>query len=150
MINQLYGENPSSVYIDSKPNGAPFLKNHIERNISISHSGEFAIGAVSFHKNFKMGIDIEKINENNSPEFMNVAFTQNELNYLKNQEFNQVCKSWTIKEAYLKFIVKGFHENLKNIEVIDDKIYHCGTLIKHIKIQTKTLNKNYIYSIVYN
>jgi 4'-phosphopantetheinyl transferase len=80
------------------------------------------------------------------PYFLNTAFTQNELLTLE-KEAPSVFKNWTIKEAYLKYIKKGFNESLHKVEVIHDEIFH-----HHIKadvdIFSHAIDSNYILSLI--
>ncbi len=150
LVSQILFINPLQVIIDVKPEGAPFLKYNQGLNISISHSGKYAIGAVGLDKNLKIGIDIEKKHVSRSDTFSKIAFSDKELKSMQDQSFHQLYVNWTIKEAYLKFIEKGFHENLKEVEVIGNKIYHKGEEMKQINIHTNVLDNDYIYSVVYN
>ena len=76
---------------------------------------------------------------------MKTAFTQNEIEYL-NDDATRVFKNWTIKEAYLKYIKKGFNESLHSVEVINDEIRHNK---KKIKVDVySTFIDDYVLSLV--
>ena len=149
LVSKIYPVDLKNVQVSTKVNGAPFLKDFPEKNISISHSGKYAIGAITLSSEIQIGIDIENITQPRSNEFCSIAFSQNELNYLKTQPFQQLYVNWTIKEAYLKLIEQGFHENLKQVEVLDNKIYHHGKLME-TSIKTTKIDSEYIFSVVSN
>ena len=137
--------------------GAPYLRRFPQYNISISHAHFYAVGALS-PKNLKIGIDIEKISKEYPEYIIQVAFTENEFNNLPNRSNDRsndklnraIFKNWTIKEAYLKYIKKGFHEDLKKVEVINNKIFHKGKHVDYINIYSKYIGEDYIFTIVHD
>ena len=149
LVSKIYSVEMKHIQVSTKVNGAPYLKDFPEKNISISHSGKYAIGAITLSRETQIGIDIENITQPRSNEFCSIAFSQNELNYLKTQPFQQLYVNWTIKESYLKLIEQGFHENLKQVEVLDNKIYHHGKLME-TSIITAKMDSEYIFSVVSN
>jgi len=149
LVSKIYSVEMKHIHVSTKTNGAPYLKDFPEKNISISHSGKYAIGAITLSNQTQIGIDIENITQPRSNEFCSIAFSQNELNYLKKEPFQQLYVNWTIKEAYLKLIEQGFHENLKQVEVLDNKIYHRGELME-TSIKTTKIDSEYIFSVVSN
>ena len=107
-----------------RPEGAPYLPEYPDFPISISHSGDYAAAALSRDRFTKIGIDIEKIAPASIDHIFKVAFTDREQAMLKQCPDAATFESWTAKEAYLKYIKKGFNENLRQVEVIDGRIYH--------------------------
>ena len=126
--------------------GAPFFENLVDIHTSLSHSNDYTIAALSKNKN--IGIDIEKIRKKPDADFMKIAFTKNERLEIKDTA-ESIFKHWTIKEAYLKYIKKGFHENLYKVEVINNEIFHNQKKVK-VNIYSTLINKTYILSIVYD
>lgn len=130
-------------YLDE---GAPFVSGLPHIPVSLSHSNEYTAVACNFGTARPIGIDIEIIARMPDLPFLNTAFTQNELLFL---ERNAPCvfKNWTIKEAFLKYIKKGFNESLHKVEVIHGEIFH-----HHIKadvdIFSHTIDSGYILSLV--
>jgi 4'-phosphopantetheinyl transferase len=129
--------------------GAPFLKNFPALSISISHSHDYAVGGISLNKDIEIGLDIEKIQRKDLNCFMSVAFTQKERLYLPGDSYSKIYRNWTIKEAYLKYIKKGFNESLKKIEILDEKIFYDNTPLTDVKIVSKTIDKVYAFTLVY-
>ncbi len=130
-------------YLDQ---GAPFVSNRPRIPVSLSHSNEYTAVACSFDTTHPIGIDLEKIARMPDHHFLNTAFTQNELSSLE-RNAQSVFRNWTIKEAYLKYIKKGFNESLHKVEVIHNEIFH-----HHIKadvdIFSHTIDTGYILCLV--
>jgi len=57
-------------------------------------------------------------------------------------------KSWTAKEAYLKYIKKGFHESLKQVEVINGRIYHHHRIVPDVALFSGRVNNEYSLSLI--
>ncbi len=129
--------------------GAPYLQNFSELHLSITHSHEYAIAALSSDKRINLGIDIERFDNRNFEKSMGIAFSEREKEYLAARPAVESYNSWTMKEAYLKYIKKGFHENLKNIEIIDKRIYHNCIEIKLNKLQ-RVIDEVYYFSAVWD
>ncbi len=77
---------------------------------------------------------------------MKTAFTQNEIAHLKD-DAAQIFKNWTIKEAYLKYIKKGFNESLHRVEVINNEILHNNNKI-NVDMFSTFINDDYVLSLV--
>lgn len=91
-------------------------------NFNISHSGKYVVCA--FSKSNPIGIDIEEISTNiNLNDFKD---------FLPKSDFSMIDKSpnplktfytiWTKKEALLKADGKGLFNDIKKVQIIDDKI----------------------------
>ena len=126
--------------------GAPFLTRAPHIPISLSHSNNYAAAGCCMDKTRVLGIDIEKIGTKPDKGFLKIAFTKKEISHLKNNAA-PIFKNWTIKEAYLKYIKKGFNENLHNVEVIDNEIWHNHNRI-NVDIHSTTIDDNYVLSLV--
>ena len=157
------------ISILSKNSKAPYIKEFPELSISISHSFNFAASALSLNKNRKIGIDIENLKaERDWNLIKKIAFSDDEISCfekkLKKKDNEISCfekkikkkkdeyifyKNWTIKEAFLKYLEKGFAEPLKNIEVFENKIYYKKKEHKNIKIVSNITKENYIFSVVF-
>ena len=118
------------IIISHHDQGAPFLEKWPFLKISISHSGKYAAAAICVVKGKEIGIDIEKIGKMPDASFMKLAFTEKEIANLKHYPQNtlqcheEIYKKWTLKEAFLKFIKKGFNESLHRVEILDNQIFH--------------------------
>jgi 4'-phosphopantetheinyl transferase len=141
--------NEEQIEIAYEEFGAPFLPDFDFYNISITHSNDYAIGGISIDKNIMFGLDLERFEEANFEKSMQVAFSDREKEYLQKLPFNERYTSWTAKEAYLKYIKKGFHENLKSIEIIENKIYFNNQLV-NLKLDSFNIDYNYALSVVYD
>jgi 4'-phosphopantetheinyl transferase len=92
--------------------GRPYLNEFIDFNIS--HSGNYVICAIA--NDSQLGIDIEKIEEINFSEFVDI---------LRDEEWNQIVNStnplftfyeyWTMKESVIKAEGRGLSIPLKDI-----------------------------------
>ncbi len=89
--------------------GKPYAKG-LDVHFSISHSGDYAVCAVS---DKEIGIDIEKIREIN-PDAAKRFACGNERNYI-NSHTNGFFEIWTLKEAYFKCIGTGLGADIKNV-----------------------------------
>ncbi|MCP4671805.1 MAG: 4'-phosphopantetheinyl transferase superfamily protein [Desulfobacula sp.] len=130
-------------YLDE---GAPFLTHAPYIPISLSHSNNFTAAGCCMDKTRILGIDIEKIGTKPDKGFLKIAFTKKEISHLADNAA-PVFKNWTIKEAYLKYIKKGFNENLHRVEVIDNEIWHNQNRV-NVDIYSTMIDDNYILSLV--
>ncbi len=126
--------------------GAPYISTSPDIPISLSHSNDYTAVACARDINQTIGIDIEEIGKKPDAYFLKTAFTQKEISLLKDNALD-IFKHWTIKEAYLKYIKKGFNESLHKVEVIQNKIYHNGEIAK-VEIHTKVIDDSYVLSFV--
>ena len=94
MIRELYGREEFTVKLNE--NGKPYLDFCY---FSISHSGDFAVCAVS---DFPVGVDIEHMQQLKKREKY-MLFTPIESEYVnKSDSLNRFYTLWTRKEAYIK------------------------------------------------
>ncbi len=135
------------IVLDREEQGAPFIASHPHIPVSISHSHEYAAAVLSPNPDIVLGMDMEKIGEKPKEHFLNIAFTQEEI-YAMDKTARTIFCQWTLKEAYLKLIKKGFHEGLKKVEIIQDTILHNGQL-QQIHSCSGTIHENYAFSLVY-
>lgn len=95
-------------------NGKPHLYlNDKEIHFSLSHSGDYAVCALS---DSPIGVDIEKI-EAYKPEISDRFFHPNERKYVKDAE--SFYRIWTLKEGYLKAVGIGMKLPLESFFVSD-------------------------------
>lgn len=150
MIRTLFLNNHSldQINILYEEKGAPFVKDHPDISFSLSHSNEYTIAACSMDNNHTLGIDLEKIRKIPDAGFLKTAFTEKEREHLDNKS-EEIFKHWAIKEAYLKYIKKGFHESLHKVEVIKNQIFHHGRRIP-VDIFSAVIEKEYTMALVSN
>ncbi|MBP7497258.1 MAG: 4'-phosphopantetheinyl transferase superfamily protein [Bacteroidales bacterium] len=141
------GFNLKDISVSYKKGGAPYFSAYSNYNLSISHSGDLAVAVISDNN---IGIDIEKIEGAKSSEFINIAFSDNEIKALQTKYVTDFYVNWCIKEAYLKYIEKGFDENLKNIEILGNFVFHNNNKVDNLNIKTTIINSNYALALVTN
>ena len=56
---------------------------------------------------------------------------------------------WTLKEAYLKYIGRGFHEPLAAVEVFDGRIHHNGRPVPGLGVIQAPLGRDHVISLIY-
>lgn len=126
-IAQKFQLNKEYINIKKNEKGKPYIENHSDIHLGISHSKDKIIYGYS---NVKFGIDIEKVRNlehfNNS--FFKKVLTSNEYNFLfkESKSFDKdFIKIWTKKEAYLKYLGIGISEILNIIDTfeIENNIY---------------------------
>ncbi|MHA1304182.1 MAG: 4'-phosphopantetheinyl transferase family protein, partial [Candidatus Heimdallarchaeaceae archaeon] len=105
------------VEIKKRAKGQPYFYNRLTKQesdwkLSISHSNDFAIAAISKEP---IGVDIEKIEER-KPSFYREVFTEREQQEIS-QDKLMSTKYWTAKEAVTKALGEGLHVNLHDIEI---------------------------------
>ena len=105
--------------------GAPYVTDFPGLCLSLSHSRDLIAAALGLTPDLAFGIDIEAIGPMPDQAFMKIAFTSREREAMA-PDAVAVFRNWTLKEAYLKYIQKGFNESLREVEVIEDHIYHGG------------------------
>lgn len=136
----------TKIFIDHQDQGAPFLRGYPQVKISISHSGDYAGAALTTRADLDLGLDIEQIEKPPGQGFMRIAFTQREINAMGPQA-KDIFRCWTVKEAFLKLIKKGFNQNLHQVEVIGDVIVFKKEKTD-VKVISTTIGTEYAVSIV--
>ena len=119
----------------------PFLKTKDKLiNFNISHDKDVVI--LIYDENNTIGIDIIDMNKE-LKYYQSEYFTNNENNNIKDKDL--FYKVWLMKEAYSKYLGKGLHSNLKNIDFLDiiNNLYYNDIKFKFINI------KNYKICICY-
>lgn len=94
--------------------GKPFLINDLNFKYSISYTSNALVIAISNHE---IGIDIEENREVNI-DLAKRFFHRNEYNYISEKDSQlRFFEIWTKKEAYIKFIGKGFSVKPNSFDV---------------------------------
>ena len=140
------GTKRSDITISYHAQGAPFLPRYPEIHISITHSGDYAAVALCQNENRTMGLDLEKIGPAPDAGFMKLAFTEAERKYMGDDPM-KIFRSWTLKEAFLKYIKKGFNESLHKVEIYPDVLLYKG-IEAQINLFCATLGLDYSISLV--
>lgn len=148
MVQQVFlPENrPDEICVSYLEEGAPFIDSHPHFSISLSHSHQITAAACSLTPGRTIGLDIEKIGDMPSDGFMKTAFTRTEIQKMKKSAVD-IFLNWTLKEAYLKYIKKGFNESLHHVEIIGKEIFH-NKQKKDLAVHSLTIDDSYVISLV--
>lgn len=114
-----------AIAIAYHPDGAPYLEHQPDHALSISHAGGYAVAGLAHSSQTGLGLDIEKTQPLDIESILPVAFSDREQRRLVGAKHHRFFECWTLKEAYLKYLGRGFRENLKTIEILD------GATIRH-------------------
>ena len=136
-------ENIKVVY---EKEGAPFLPGFPNIKISLSHSGNYAAVGICTDNNLDIGIDLEEFRKKPDKSFIKTAFTQNEIKSMDNT-IEDILTKWTVKEAFLKYIKKGFNESLHRVEVIGKRVLYNQKEVQ-VSVFSEIINKSYVLSSV--
>jgi len=137
----------SEIRISAEKSGAPFLTEFPDIPISISHSGDYAVCAMGEIGNL-VAVDIEHIEPGRMQTIVHVAFSDREIHRLQGRSDQDHYMAWTVKEAFLKYIKKGFAEGLKKVEIIDQQIIHHGQPVTGIEIHSELFEKDYALTLI--
>lgn len=108
-ISEFCGIPANKIEFGVSEHGKPYAKG-LDVHFSISHSGDYAVCAVSGKE---IGADIEKIKDIN-PEASKKFACENEQNYI-NSHTGGFFEIWTLKEAYFKCIGTGLGADIKTV-----------------------------------
>jgi 4'-phosphopantetheinyl transferase len=128
--------------------GAPYFSDDPALCLSISHSGNFAVAGMGLAPACLLGVDLEQIRPENRSTLLRTAFSAREVQALESRDDATLFRSWTAKEAYLKYIGLGFHESLKRVEILDDTIFHDGCPVPSLSLATHLLFPGYAFAMV--
>lgn len=160
ILAQYLKVTPKEIKFSYSEYGKPFvsLSKSSQLYFNISHSSEYFVIAVS--ECSEIGIDIEFCKKDiNLFEVAQEVFTCNEIAKLsKLSEKNQILefyKMWTIKEAYIKAIGRGFSFNPKLIEIDEHTHSFLSRDLHNHSLQPWYFSQyfyqsDYILSVVHN
>lgn len=126
-VGQITG-NISNVKWDTDENGKLYLTECDGIYVNLSHSGDYAVCAVS---DVPVGADIQHCRECDM-KMANRFFTAEEAEFInkstdKNSAFFEI---WTKKESFVKAIGKGLAIPLNSFSVLADKIEYGGDVYR--------------------
>ena len=108
-ISEFCGIPETDIILARTEYGKPYAEG-LPVHFSVSHSGDYAVCAVSENE---IGIDIEKIRKIN-PNLSTRFASENETEYISSHE-NGLFEIWTLKEAYFKCIGTGLGPDIKSV-----------------------------------
>ncbi len=122
-VNQFTGRR-ETVKWDTDENGKPYLTEHKDIYVNLSHSGDYAVCAAH---SAPVGVDIQRVGECD----MGVAkrfFSPDEQEYIEasadpGSAFFDV---WARKESFAKAVGKGIAMNIKDFSVLRNEIVYDG------------------------
>lgn len=109
---------PESLRVLKYPSGQPYLESDPGLAMSLSHSGNHWVCALS--KSFDVGIDIQ-IHREFNPKLFERICTPTELSGLLDRSEQSFFELWTIKEAALKCLGTGLQFPMNKLDVCKDK-----------------------------
>ena len=94
--------NIDITYFSYNSQGKPYLKDYIYTHFNLSHSDDYVVCAVS---NYAVGIDIEKIKDDNPLELAKIHFERAQYKDIKKSTnpLRRFYQLLTVKESYLKY-----------------------------------------------
>ena len=139
-ISEFCGVPENEITIRLTSLGKPYAAG-LPVNFSISHSGDYAVCAISGNE---IGIDIEKIRAVH-PRAHEKFCNESETHYIDSEE-NGFFKIWTLKEAYFKCIGTGLGADIKDVSFeIDKSKILCSE--EGFEFLFYPINENYICSV---
>lgn len=115
LLSQLLKEsgiNYNDIIVKYNNNGKPYISNY-SIYYSISHDDDMIICAIN---NYPIGVDIIK-KERMKNDISNFFCNYDELNYVKS--VNDLCKIFSLKEAYIKLLGLSIHD-INNISIVEN------------------------------
>lgn len=147
----LYETFNEKVSIDLKYNkyGKPIMRNLSNFSFNISHSGDWVV--VAYGKS-EVGVDIEKIQSNESP-ILDSILSEEETKYVYSDEEkrnSRFIEIWGAKESYIKYLGTGlstamnsFSVNIPECTIIDNN----RTFNNKIHVESILYDKDYYLTI---
>lgn len=137
------------IAIAYQPEGAPYLVSHPDRSLSITHAHDYAVAGLAMHPGQVMGLDLEKRRPLEIEYVLRTAFSDRERRLLDPADQGRFFACWTLKEAYLKFLGRGFRESLKQVEILDGGVIrHRGRTIANLATRVLQPFPDYTLAVV--
>ena len=140
------GFKNTNITVLNNCNKAPYIFEYPELDISITHSNDLAIAAIS---NSLIGIDLEKISSGN-PLIIKYFFSENESNLLKKESLHNdkvsesIIRIWTRKEAVAKYLKLGMKINFKLLDTVNNFISFDRDSEKLVRIFSYKMGDYYL------
>lgn len=126
--------------------GAPYLPGFPSLDISLSHCRNITAAAAMPEAAGHIGLDVEHIGRTPGDGFLRTAFTENERKRMGTDP-ERIFTSWTVKEAFLKLIKKGFNESLHAVEVLDGNLFYHGHPVP-VRIDSIRVDSAYVLTVL--
>jgi 4'-phosphopantetheinyl transferase len=140
---------PSRIQVAHHPQGAPFLPCAPDTALSISHAGDYAVAGLELDRQRGLGLDIEAVKPRAVRAVLTTAFSATERRALPAAATpDAVFRRWCLKEAFLKYIGRGFHENLTRVEILDGAVRHHGQTVSDLTLQVARPFPRHILAVI--
>ena len=140
--------HPARTQVAYRPKGAPYLTQAPAVGLSISHSWDYAVAGLGLRPSSILGLDLERIRPGIRETLLRTAFSDGEAAGLTLADTSTLFLRWTAKEAYLKTIGMGFHESLKQVEILGDAIWHRKRPVPSLSLHSHLPCPGYAFSLV--
>lgn len=141
--------SPADTRVAYRTKGAPYFRDDPSVSLSISHSRDYAAAGLGLRPSCILGLDLEYIRPGRRQLLLQTAFSMREVEILADRDDTALYLQWTAKEAYLKYIGMGFHESLRQVEILDDAIWHHGRRIPSLMLHRHIPVDGYAFSMVF-
>ncbi len=140
---------PATIEIAYHPEGAPYLQHRPDLSLSISHTHDYAMAGLGHRAGMVIGLDLEKKRPLEIDYILRTAFSDRERRRLDPADQDRFFACWTLKEAYLKYLGRGFRENLKRVEILEGtNIRHHGQTVAGLSVQVLHPFPDYTLAVV--
>lgn len=161
LIADYLNKNPIDINFTFNEFGKPYIVGDTDKlHFNISHSDDLAVFA--FTGSSEIGVDVERIKTIDDMDgVVNLTFTEYEKSWFKRIADTEIVetfyKIWTIKEAFIKAIGRGFSFDPKDIELTNESgdqivirnIFSGDHIHKEYNVRTLNTVSGYIISLVY-
>ncbi len=151
-LGQSLAEDPAGLAdlkVAHAPQGAPYLERRPELSLSISHAHDYAVAGLHQHTDTVIGLDIEKHQPLDIAIMLRTAFSAREGRRMDPADRPRFFACWTLKEAYLKYLGRGFRESLKQIEILGEaRIVDHGEPVAGLAVRVLQPFPTYTLAIV--
>ena len=137
-----------SIVTSNYDGGCPFVKGCEKFSVSVSHSQDMAVAALSLNPKINIGIDLEFLRKFEINNILKVVFSDREKIFYKDKSPEEIIKTFCFKEAYLKYIRKGFLENPANVELFDDEVFFEKKPVLGIQ-KVFSIRTDYVFVVVW-
>jgi len=139
---------PVRTRVAYRSKGAPYFIDDPTLCLSITHSGDFAAAGMGLSPSCILGVDLERIRPESRATLLRTAFSPREARILEALDDTALFRHWTAKEAYLKYIGMGFHESLKQVEILDGTLFHDGLPVPSLSLSSHLPFPGYAFAMV--
>lgn len=142
--------DPGKIILAYNLNKKPYLPTHRDVHFNVSHSGDYALIALSRNE---IGVDVEYVSEHvNFETLLPTVFSEKEILEIQNSQNKKHAfySLWTRKEAFAKAIGKGIDDEFKYIPCLNGQHTIPPSLAQNNKnwqLYTFNLDENYLGSI---